>query len=293
MLHAQWKCIKINERKKHTKGLKHLIRLIASDMDDTLLNAEGIITPRTLRALRRAMDAGVSIVLASGRMLESTLPFAEQLSVNAPLIVYNGAMVYDFQQKRAIEMRTVPMEAARGICEMVESLGVYMQAYPGEGYFAAERTTYTGQYEASIKVNCGITGVPLSEWISSSQVKLLAIGEKEDTLKNIDKFRAAFPEVSFMMSRPNYIEIVAKGVDKKDALEKAIASMGIAPGEVLAFGDGQNDVSMLNYVGLGYCVENASEGVKAQCAHFCPANTQDGCAIIIERLLEAGGLKGA
>ncbi len=262
-------------------------------MDDTLLNGEGIIAPRTLRALNRAMDAGVSIVLASGRMLESTMPFAQQLSINAPLIVYNGAMVYDWREKRAIEKRTVPMEAARGILKMAEALGIYVQAYPGEGYYAAARTKYTGQYEASIKVDCEITGTPLSEWISSPQVKLLAIGEKEDTLQNIETFRAAFPDVSFMMSRPNYIEIVAQGVDKKDALEKTLASLGIAPGEVLAFGDGQNDVSMLNYVGLGYCVENASAGVKEQCKHFCPSNTQDGCAIVIERLLDAGELKGA
>ncbi len=262
-------------------------------MDDTLLNAEGILTPRTLRALGRAMDAGVSIVLASGRMLESTVPFARQLAVNAPLIVYNGAMVYDLNEKRTIEMRTVPTQAARGICKMAEELGVYVQAYPGEGYFAQRRTPYTGQYEDSVKVDCGITGVPLSAWISSPQVKLLAIGEKGDTLTNIDRFRAAFPDVSFMMSRPNYIEIVAKGVDKKDALERTLAEMGIAPDEVLAFGDGQNDVSMLNYAGLGYCVENASENVRAQLSNFCPANTQDGCAIVIERLLEAGALKGA
>ncbi len=262
-------------------------------MDDTLLNAEGVLSPRTQRALRRAMDAGVYVVLASGRMLESTTPFAHQLAVNAPLVIYNGAMVYDLKAARIVEKRTVPMEAARGICEMAESLGIYVQAYPGEGYFAAERTKYTGEYEKSVKVDCEITGMPLSKWITTSQVKLLAIGQREDTLANIDRFRAAFPQVSFMMSRPNYIEIVSKGVDKKDALEKTIADLGIAPAEVLAFGDGQNDVSMLNFSGLGYCVENASENVKAQCAHFCPANTQDGCAIVIERMLGDGTLKGA
>lgn len=270
-----------------------MYRLIASDLDDTLLNAAGIIAPRTRRALRRAMDAGVLVVLASGRMLESAAPFAKELQVNAPLILYNGAMVYDPKAGRALEKRTIPTEAARGICRMAEEMGIYMQAYPGEGYFAAARTKYTGLYEDSIKVICEIAGAPLSKWISSPQVKLLAIGEKENTLPNIDKFRAAFPEVSFMMSRPNYIEIVARGVDKKDALEKTLIDLGVAPDEVLAFGDGQNDVSMLNFAGLGYCVENASEGVRAQCGNICPANTQDGCAIIIERLLDAGALKGA
>lgn len=270
-----------------------MYRLIASDMDDTLLNAAGVLTPRTENALKRAMDAGVSVVLASGRMLESALPFARQLSVNAPLIVYNGAMVYDLKQSRALETRPISADVARGICKMAEALGIYVQAYPGEGYFAARRTKYTGLYEDSIKVDCAITDVSLSEWIASPQIKLLTIGEKEDTFANIEKFRAAFPDISFMMSRPNYIEIVAKGVDKKHALEKVISALNIAPEEVLAFGDGQNDVGMLNFAGLGYCVENASEGVRAQVARTCPPNTRDGCAIVIERMLDAGQLKGA
>lgn len=262
-------------------------------MDDTLLNADGVLTPRTKRALTRAMAAGVYVVLASGRMLESTLPFANELSVNAPIIIYNGAMVYDVPKNRALNTRTIPEETARGICKMAEERGIYVQTYPGEGYFAAARTPYTAQYENSIRVKCEITGAPLSAWISSTQVKLLIIGKKEETLQNIELFRAAFPTVSFMMSRPNYIEIVAKGVDKKDALEKTIRSLGIAREEVLAFGDGQNDVSMLNYAGLGYCVENATENVRAQVTRFAPANTRDGCAVIIERMLDAGELKGA
>jgi hydroxymethylpyrimidine pyrophosphatase-like HAD family hydrolase len=187
----------------------------------------------------------------------------------------------------------IPAETARGICRMAEEHGIYIQAYPGEGYFAQTHTRYTDLYEDSIKVTCGITDAPLSGWISSDQVKLLVIGEKEDTAGNIAMFQAAFPDVSFMMSRPNYIEIVSQGVDKRFALDALTQELGIAREEVLAFGDGQNDVSMLEFAGKGYCVENATPAVRAQCKNFAPANTQDGCAVIIERLLDAGELRGA
>ena len=239
------------------------------------------------------MEAGVRVVLASGRMLESARPFADEIGVNAPIIAYNGALVYDLSTHRALQSLVIPSESARGICRMAEERGIYVQAYPGEGYFAQAHTKYTGLYEDSVKVPCGITGVPLSGWISSDQVKLLVIGEKEDTARNIALFQAAFPDVSFMMSRPNYIEIVSQGVDKRFALEALIQELGIAQEEVLAFGDGQNDVSMLEFAGKGYCVENATSAVRAQCKNFAPANTQDGCAIVIERLLDAGELRGA
>ena len=72
-----------------------MIRLIATDLDDTLLDANSDVTPRTLGALRRAMDAGAMISLSSGRMTEAMVPFAERLGVNAPMILYNGAMIYD------------------------------------------------------------------------------------------------------------------------------------------------------------------------------------------------------
>ena len=94
--------------------------------------------------------------------------------------------------------------------------------------------------------------------------------------------------MSFMMSRPNYIEIVARGVDKRFALEKTLESLGVTAEQCLAFGDGQNDVSMLNFVGAGYCVKNASQGVQDKCRFFAPANTQDGPAQIIEEMLDKG-----
>ena len=267
-----------------------MYRLIASDMDDTLLDGAGKLTKRTVDALRRAMDAGVYVVLASGRMLESARPFAEQIGVNAPMVLYNGAMVYDLAAQATVSSRFIPYETAKAICEKAEAEDIYVQVYPGEGYFAREHTKYTDLYEASIKVECGITGTPLSQWITGGQVKMLFIGEKEDTAGRIARFSEAFPDVSFMMSRPNYVEIVPKNVDKRYALEETIRHLGVKPEECVAFGDGQNDVSMLKYVGAGYCVENASQGVKDQCELFAPSNAEDGCARMIERLLDEGKL---
>ena len=269
-----------------------MYRLMAFDMDDTLLNEHGKISPRTMAALRRAMDAGVYVVLASGRMPEAMRKFAEEIGVNAPMVLFNGGMVYDHRTGRTVSRNDVPLETARRILKMAEENGVYAQAYPGEGYFAGERTKYTEMYENHIKVGCNVVNEALSGWITTGQVKMLFIGEKEDSPARIRMFSEAFPDVSFMNSKPHYIEVVSKTVDKAVAMEALINDLGLTKDECIAFGDGQNDVSMLNYVGAGYCMANASEGVKAKCRLFAPANTEDGCAQVIERLLDEGELGG-
>lgn len=269
-----------------------MYRVIAADMDDTLLDASSKLTQRTLNALRRAMDAGAKVVIASGRMLESTRPFAEQIGVNAPLVIYNGAVVYDLANEKALSSRMIAMDTARAICRLAEENGIYIQAFPGQNYYAAAHTEYTDMYSKSVGVDCVFTGVPLSEWLSSDVVKLLMIGEKSQTARRLEIFGKAFPDISFMMSRPNYVEVVSKGVDKQFALESALEILGIPAEEMLAFGDGQNDISMLNMAGRGYCMANASGGVKAACKYFAPANTDDGVARVIEVLLDAGEIGG-
>ena len=272
-----------------------MYKLIVGDLDDTLLTPGGDFSPRTLAVLRAAMDAGARVTFASGRMVEATSFFAAQLGVNAPLIAYNGALVYDFFAERALSRLEIPAETARAICAMAEALGLYMQAYPGEGYYCARRCEYTDRYAASIHVRAFETpgGQPLSRWISGGQMKLLGIGEREDIPALLDKFRAAFPEgVDFYTSKPFYIEIVSREANKANALRALAAALKIPREEILAFGDGENDVGMLEYAGLGCAVGNAGAAVRARADRVIGANTEDGVAAEIERLLAAGQIGG-
>lgn len=266
-----------------------MIRLIATDLDDTLLNAQSDLTPRTLAALGRAMDAGVRITLSSGRMTEAMLPFAERIGVNAPMILFNGALICDPREGRTIFSNPIPLKTARRVAKMVEDMGVYLQAYPGEGYFCSRRTEHTLGYEKSIRVPCAELGMPVSEWMTGDMIKMLAI----DTPERIDEvqraLRAAFPAgVSFMKSKAHYLEIVAEGIDKGRALDALRTRLGLERDEVMAFGDGQNDAAMLAAAGWGVAVENAVPECKAAAKLIAPPNTEDGVAQVIEKCLEDG-----
>ena len=270
-----------------------LIRLIATDLDDTLLDAHSDVTARTVSAVRRAMDAGALFSLSSGRMPEAMLPLAEKLNVNAPMILYNGALIYDHRTGRTLFSNAIPAETALAVVRMLEQMGLYVQAYPGKGYYCERRCAFTEGYERSIRVPATELGVPVSQWMQGDMVKLLAIAPPEELDRALPTLRAAFPTVNFMKSRPHYCEIVARGIDKGVALRKLGEMTGVAVDEIMAFGDGQNDVSMLAAAGIGVAMENAVEDCRRAAKRIAPRNTEDGVAQVIEELLAAGQIGGA
>ena len=270
-----------------------MIRLIAFDMDGTLLNASSDLTPRTQRALQRVMDAGAMISLSSGRMTESMLPIARQIGVNAPMILYNGALIYDHRDGRTLYSRAIPGELAISIARTVEELGLYLQVYPGEGFYCAERTGYTKMYEESCRVHCQTLGQPISAWLKGSAVKLLAIGPAP----KVDEARALLTErfpkgASFFKSRDTFLEMVAEGVDKGQALFALADAVGVSMDEVMAFGDEQNDAPMLRAAGCGVAMGNAVELCKAAAQVIAPKNTEDGVAQVLEAYLDEGRIGG-
>ena len=97
-----------------------VIRLIATDLDDTLLNAQNELSERTLAALSAAMATGCGVTLSSGRMMEAMLPFAEKIGVNAPMLLYNGAMLYDHNADETLYATRVPYEVALGVTRIIE-----------------------------------------------------------------------------------------------------------------------------------------------------------------------------
>ena len=226
-----------------------MIRLIASDLDDTLLNEKSDINPRVMDALRAAMAAGCGIVLCSGRMLEAMEPLANRIGVNAPMLLYNGALAYDHRTDETIFADRIPYETALGIAELCEGMGYYIQAYPGKNYYCNKVTEYTRRYAANIHVDAVPVDMPVSEWMKrnpSGMQKLLLIDTPEGATRAQEALRKAFPcGASFLKSKPYFLEIAPEGVDKGKSLLRLAAHLGLERDEVMAFGDGQNDVAMI------------------------------------------------
>lgn len=265
------------------------IQLIASDLDETLLNKRAELTGRTIRALRRAMEAGALVSLASGRMVKAMARYAGEIAVNAPLIAFNGALVYDLRRGEALAAREIPLQDAVSVARAAEERGVHVQAFTREGYFFERENAFSDLYARGIGGIAGkAVGQKLSGWIDAPLCKLLLIAEPPEAANLVAELSPKFAgRMEIALSRPNYVECTAWGVHKGAALEALARRLGIPRENVAAFGDNENDVSMLRWAGYGCAVANAPEKVREGLME-APASDQDGVAQVIEQLLDQG-----
>jgi len=274
------------------KGMRALIKMIVTDLDGTLLAGKSILPEENIRALRRAMDAGVQVVIASGRMIEATMPIAEQIGVNAPLSLFNGAMTYDCINDRILKGTTVPRETALRVLRELESRGMYVHTFPGRCYYLDKRCHWTDYYENKIGVKGIEVGKKLSEWLETDVFKLLCLDESAKLDACARELAPLFPELTFVKSGEYHLEVIAAGVDKASGLADISECTGIAPEEMMAFGDEMNDLPMLKYAGTGYAMENAVPGVLKEMRLIAPKNTDHGVARIVNMYLDEGRMGG-
>ncbi|MDO4356881.1 MAG: Cof-type HAD-IIB family hydrolase [Clostridia bacterium] len=266
-----------------------MIRLIVTDLDDTLLDEQGRLPKQNALALEEAARRGAIVTVATGRMTAAAMPFVHRLGVRAPVIFYNGALVYDPAQNRASYERSIPLSLAREILRRAEELGLYIQYFDRNGYFFARRCGYTSIYGKLIGVSGRETGAPLSEWIADGAMKLLIVTEEGQRDGVCECFRQEFGDrVHVMGTRRGFVEIVAKGVDKGEALRALAAELGVEREDVAAFGDAQNDVGMIGWAGHGCCVENGCDAAKAAARHIAPSNARCGVSVAIRNWMDEG-----
>jgi len=270
-----------------------MIRLIATDLDGTLLDSQSELSERTVRAVSQTMEAGAKFVLASGRMSESTGAFAERLSTNAPIIAFNGAVALNWRTGEVLFERAIPAETARAVARMAEELGVFIQYFPERGFFYGRRVPeFSDDYEGRIRMRGVELMMSLSEWIEQPAMKLLALGENAKLLELREGILAEFPEISAMLSHPTYLEIVSGGVDKGAALRSVAERLNVPREEIAAFGDADNDAAMIEYAGLGYAMESGDREVVRRAKFVAPSNDSEGVARVLESLLAQNEIGG-
>ena len=269
-----------------------MIRMIATDLDGTLLAGKSNLPEKNIEALQRAMDAGVRVVLASGRIIEAMTGLAEKVKVNAPLICYNGAMVYDIASDEILYGKTIPCATAVEVIREVEQRGVHIQACPGRGYFYREQNKWTDYYVDKVGPKGEAVHMMLSDWLKDDVYKLLCLGEGHLLDGLVRDLAPKFPEVSFIKSANTHLEVVAGGVDKSDGLKFLGKMLGITPEETMAFGDEHNDLGMLDYAGAGYLMENAPSDLHRKGYKLARKNTECGVARMVNLYLDEGKMGG-
>jgi Cof subfamily protein (haloacid dehalogenase superfamily) len=261
-------------------------RLLAIDLDDTLFNNQLGITPRNREAIRAAQQAGVAVTLATGRMFRSAQPIAQLLNITLPIIAYQGALIAQPQTGDYLVHRPLPSKVAHSVISFIKPLDFHINLYLNDKLYMQQLTVYGRRYAALSGVDAYPVGDLVSFLADRAPTKLVAIGEPPE----IDRLLGqTFPILSRVVhltkSKPQFLEFSHPTATKGQALEWLAGHYGFKREEVLAIGDGYNDIDMVEWAGLGVMMGNAPEPVKALADHVAPANYQDGVADTIERFV--------
>ena len=242
-------------------------KLFLSDLDGTLLTSEKKVSPATRKALDRFVGRGGRFCICTGRALPNAMDEQKKLGLDYPgsfVVGYNGAEIYDCDQKKYVFRTTVPLEDVPVIFETAREAGVHIQTYQ-DRYIVAERYSEEMTYYRSIIHSPVIITDHIMDEVKEPPCKLLAI-ELKDREKNI-RLKQALEErfgdhLHLMFSNPWYLEIIPEDASKGNALEKIREYLGMRREETMAAGDEENDIPMIRAAGLGIAMKNGTDAAK-------------------------------
>jgi Cof subfamily protein (haloacid dehalogenase superfamily) len=262
-------------------------RLLAVDVDGTLLDSAHRLRPRVIAAVRAAQAAGATITLASGKQLRSLLPLIDRLDLTGPQICLNGAAVMEGLLTPPVAFTPLGEDERRAVIEAVRATApeALISQFALDAIFVDREHPLMGVFAEYGEQTP--THVPdLLTAALPPAAKILVAGAP-DALHDLR--RAVTPLLSELVyitsTMPEFLEFFAPGADKGQALLTVRRRLGVAREAVVAIGDGENDAPLFEAAGLAVAMANAAPAVRACARLVAPSNDEDGVAMVIERLL--------
>ena len=263
-------------------------KLIASDMDGTLVNDRSELTERTKKAILKATDAGVLFVAATGRPFGNVQEFNSILDKDMPFIVFNGAEGYMGKSGKLLFEHFLDFELAKEVFDIGQRLGISQIVWTGPVLWANRRDDATSAYEAV----CNGLKMKITEDLAAIKdevpgiSKVLWIDDPKVVKSELIKMKAHFGDkLKCVSSMAHFLEFVSIKAGKGTALTEIGKIFNIDKSEMIAIGDANNDLCMIEYAGLGVAVANASDEIKARSDYVTKSNNEDGVAEVIEKYI--------
>lgn len=263
-------------------------KLLVLDIDDTLLTDEHVISPKTKEALVKAQENGTKVVLASGRPTFGMWPLAEELELEkygSFILSFNGGIITNCATKEVIYQNTLLPEMAHKLYDLSVRENVGIITYDDNKIISQKSNKYA-DLEAEMT---GMEMVIVSDFkasVTENVAKCLMLAEPEHLEKVEAKLQKELQgEMSVMRSKPFFLELTQKNVNKGESLRVLLKTLNIEISEMIACGDGNNDLEMIKVAGLGVAMGNANDGVKAAADYVTKSNNEDGIAHVIEKFI--------
>ena len=265
-----------------------MYKLVAIDMDGTLLREDKTVSDRTKSAIKSAYAKGTKIVVASGRPLEGLSRYIEELGIYSDqdyVLSYTGSLVQNVETKEIIYKNILSGKDLHRLYDLSKEIGVNLHAFSKQGCITPKISEYS---ELEGKIN----GTPIVELnyddISEDEaiIKVMFVDPEEQLEKAIKKIPQSFyEEYTIVRSAPFILEFLNKKSSKGAGIKALADFLGIKREEVICIGDSENDLDMIEYAGLGVAMGNAVEEVKVAADYITDTNDEDGVAKVIEKFV--------
>jgi Cof subfamily protein (haloacid dehalogenase superfamily) len=262
-------------------------KMLVLDLDDTLLRDDHSISSRNKKLLTEAQEKGVKVVLASGRPTQAMLQYAKELELatfDSYLISFNGAVVTSMKNNEVLFQKNLTRDEIHSLYDFSITNNVHIITYSNKGIVSETDSEY-------IDVELNLTGIPhhkvpsFKTEITGSAVKCILL-EEPSYLKQVEqKLKAERTDLSVARSKPFFLEVMPHGIDKAASIDFLAKKLDIEQHEVIAVGNAGNDLSMIQYAGLGVWVDNVSDELRHEADVIVASNENDGVAEVIERFI--------
>ncbi|EIM05505.1 cof family hydrolase [Planococcus antarcticus DSM 14505] len=262
-----------------------MYKMIAIDLDGTLLTDELTISPETVATIQKAMKTGTIVTIATGRMFSSAKLIAQQLGINAPLITYQGAMIKAADGDDVLYERSVSPDISQKLLNIAREKNIHLQVYQDDILYGAVETDKLVAYAEAVQVPYAIEP-DLIKLAQKGFTKLLFIDEP-DVLALLQKeLQAIFGDSAYIeKSKKNYLEVTHPEANKGNALLFLANKLGIDRSEIIGIGDNHNDFELLKSAGFGIAMGNAVQEVKDIADYITFTNNDEGVIHAIDKFI--------
>ena len=262
------------------------ISLICADLDGTIIGADLKVAPETVEAIREAEESGVRLVLCSGRMHCSVVPFHRELGLSTPIISYNGAMAWTPGEPAPLSHLPLPRGAAEEIVRRYTAAGAHLLYFIDDALHVAEETKWSRLYERRAGVTARITPDFAERFAGRRPTKIIVMDEPPKVEEMLAEARGWYGErLHITVSLPEHLEFMHPEATKGQALRRVAKHLGVDMSETAGMGDARNDIELLREAAVGIAMGQASEEVKAAADRVAPPCAEAGAATAIRMVL--------
>ena len=262
------------------------IKLLVSDIDDTLIGDDLKLSQRTIDTIKKVQDKGVRVAIATGRTHDSAYPYVDQLNLHGPVLSFQGAVIVDTLTKETIRYCPLPYEQAKEVLAFAEEHECYAQYYAMDKMFIEKHCAESDGYISLTKVPAEEVGAPLKDKLDFDPIKVLLIADAEKIGRLYDIAKERFGDsMEIARSKQLYLEFTHPDANKGEAVKILAKRYNIPMEEVMTIGDGLNDIPMIKAAGLGVAIGNAYEATKAVADVIAEPQDEDGAAKAMEQYI--------